>query len=57
MITNYVSKREIPFKKGGVQAASLAAPQLPRNITIRTALARVNAVCRRCLVHRLPCSI
>ena len=39
-------------KKGGVQAASLSAPQLPRNITIRTALARVNAVCRRCRVHR-----
>ena len=57
MITNYVSKREISFKKGGVQAASLTAPQLPRNITIRTALARVNAVCRPCRVHRLPCSI
>ena len=29
MITNYVSKREIFSKKGGVQYASLAAPQLP----------------------------
>ena len=45
MITNYVSKREISFKKGGVQAASLSAPQLPRNITIRTALARVSMPC------------
>ena len=52
MITNYVSKREIFSKKCGVQAASLAAPQLKRNITIRTALSRVNAVCRLCHVHR-----
>ena len=52
MITNYVSKREISFKKGGVQAASLSAPQLKRNITIRTALARFNALSRRCRVHR-----
>ena len=52
MITNYVSKREISSKKGGVQAASLSAPQLKRNITIRTALSRVNAVCRRCRVLR-----
>ena len=37
MITNYVSKREISLKKGGVQAASLTAPQLQRNITLRTA--------------------
>ena len=57
MITNYVSKREISSKKGGVQAASLSAPQLQRNITVRTALARVNAVSRLCHVHRLPCSI
>lgn len=28
MITNYVSKREISLKKGGVQVVSLAAPQL-----------------------------
>ena len=52
MITNYVSKREISSKQGGVQAASFSAPQLPRNITIRTALARFNAVCRPCHVHR-----
>ena len=57
MITNYVSKREISLKKGGVQAASFAAPQLKRNITVRTALASFNAVSRRCRVHRLPCSI
>lgn len=44
--------KEKSFKKGGVQSTSLAAPQLPRNITIRTALARVNAVCRRRRVHR-----
>lgn len=29
MITNYVSKREISLKKGGVQAALCEAPQLP----------------------------
>ena len=29
MITNYVSKREISLKKGGVHVASLATPQLP----------------------------
>ena len=52
MITNYVSKREISSKKGGVQAASLSAPQLQRNITLRTALSRFNAVCRPCRVHR-----
>ena len=57
MITNYVSKREISLKKGGVQTASLSAPQLKRNITLRTALSRVNAVCRRCRVRRWPCSI
>ena len=28
MITNYVSKREISLKKGGVQSASWEAPQL-----------------------------
>ena len=28
MITNYVSKREISLKKGGVQAALCEAPQL-----------------------------
>ena len=57
MITNYVSKREIFSKKGGVHTASFAAPQLKRNITIRTALSRVNAVSRRFRVHRWPCSI
>ena len=52
MITNYVSKREIFSKKGGVQAASFTAPQLQRNITLRTALARFNALSRRCRVRR-----
>lgn len=57
MITNYVSKREISLKKavfGPLRGQSL---NCTRNITIRTALARVNAACRRCRVRRWPCSI
>ena len=50
-------KEKYLLKKGGVQAASLSAPQLKRNINLRTALARFNAVCRPCRVRRLPCSI
>ena len=45
-------KEKYLLKKGGVQAASLSAPQLKRNITLRTAFARVNAVCRRYRVRR-----
>ena len=57
MITNYVSKREISLKKAVFRTLSVKPLNCTRNITIRTAFARVNAVSRRCHVHRLPCSI
>ena len=53
MITKYISKREISSKKKAVFSPIRWKPlNCTRNITIRTALARVNAVCRRCRVRR-----
>ena len=52
MITNYVSKREISFKKAVFSPILVKPLNCTRNITIRTALARVNAACLRCRVHR-----
>ena len=52
MITNYVSKREIFSKKAVFSPLHWKPLNCQRNITIRTALARVNAACRRCRVHR-----
>ena len=52
MITNYVSKREIYLKKAVFRTLRQQPLNCTLNITIRTALARVNAVCRQCRVHR-----
>lgn len=52
MITNYVSKREISLKKAVFSPLRQQPLNCKRDITIRTALARVNAACRRCRVHR-----
>ena len=52
MITNYVSKREISFKKAVFMPLRWQPLNCQRDITIRTALSRVNAVCRPCHVHR-----
>ena len=52
MITNYVSKREISLKKAVFSPLRQQPLNCTRNITIRTALARVNAVCRPCRVRR-----
>lgn len=52
MITNYVSKREISLKKAVLRPIRWKPLNCQRNIIIRTALARVNAACRRCRVHR-----
>ena len=52
MITNYVSKREIFLIKAVFRPLRQQPLNCPRNITIRTALARFNAVSRPCHVHR-----
>ena len=45
-------KREISLKKAVFRPLRQQPLNCQRNITIRTALARVNAVCRRCRVRR-----
>ena len=52
MITNYVSKREISLKKAVFRPLRWQLLNCQRDITIRTALARVNALSRPYRVHR-----
>ena len=45
-------KEKYLLKKAVFRPLRLQPLNCQRNITIRTALARVNAVCRPCRVHR-----